>query len=157
MKRGEMLTGRSVSADCGLRIAGCGFRAAGRRFRVWRVVLAVGLLCGLIGLAAFRFGFGASAATGIGGQDKSVDGVWQRTRTVAGEWAGRSGVPESAVVFKLDESALRSLLAQAPLEETRIDNGTNGNNGSLSFLFSACSVISVCSVIYSGFQEKNTR
>jgi len=83
MKRGEKLTGRSVSADCGLRIAECGFQAAGRRFRVWRVVLVAGLLCGLIGLAAFKFGFGVRAAVEVGGQSKSADGVWQRTRNVA--------------------------------------------------------------------------
>ncbi len=66
MKRGEMLTGRSVSADCGLRIAACGFQAAIRRFQLGRVVLAAGLLCGLIGLAVFRFGSGVNAAVLLG-------------------------------------------------------------------------------------------
>ncbi|MBS1792145.1 MAG: hypothetical protein JST85_30845 [Acidobacteria bacterium] len=116
MKRGEMLTGRSVSD----------------RWQVlgYRLQVVAGLLFGLFGLIAMlHFGFGVRAAVGISGQEKSVDGIWQRTRTVAGEWAGRSGVPESARVFRLDEAALRSVLASAPLEERRGDNGTNGNNG----------------------------
>ncbi|MFN0113011.1 MAG: reprolysin-like metallopeptidase [Blastocatellia bacterium] len=123
MKRGEMLTGRSVSGR---------WRVLGDRLQVSsnRLQIVVGLLFGLIGLIAMLyFGFGVRAANGIGGQDKSVDGVWQTTRTVAGEWAGRSGAPESAAVFKLDESALRSVLANAPLENKERDNGTNGNNG----------------------------
>ena len=97
MKRGEMLTGRSVFG----------------RWQVFgdRLQVVAGLLLGVIGLiATLHFGFGVRAANGIGGQDKSADGVWQRTRTVAREWAGRSGVPESAVVFRLDESALRQAL-----------------------------------------------
>lgn len=127
MQRGEMLTGRSVSAGCRLRIAECGFQAAGRRDWIGRLVLGVVLLFVLAGFGiVLRFGFGASAAQQ---GDKSADSIWQKTKTLAGQWVGRSGAPESAVVFRLDESALRLVLAQAPFEETRGDNGTNGNNG----------------------------
>lgn len=122
MKRGEMLTGRSVSADCGLRIAECGFHVTGRRQWVGRLVFGVALLCVFAGLLAVsRFGFGASAAQR---EYKSADGVWQTTRTLAGEWTGRSGVPESARVVRLDEAALRQVL-----QGTENRDGETGGQG----------------------------
>ncbi len=114
MKRGEMLTGRSVSGR---------WQVLGDRLQV-----VAGLLLGVIGLvAALHFGFGVRAANGIGGQDKSADGVWQKTRMMAGEWAGRAGVPESAVVFRLDEAALRQALCGREGEtEGQRDRGNEG-------------------------------
>lgn len=121
MKRGEMLTGRSVSADCGLRIAECGYQVVGRRHWVGRLVFGVALLCVFAGLLAVsRFGFGASAAQR---ENKSADGVWQMTRMAAGQWAGRAGVPESARVVRLDEAALRKVLRGT---EGRRDGETEG-------------------------------
>ncbi len=109
MKRGEMLTGRSVSSK---------WRVLGGRLQVKRLVFGALVLCVLAGLGTVvRFGFVVNAAAGIGGQDKSADRVWQRTRTVAGEWAGRAGVPESAVVFRLDEAALRQALHGAEIRD----------------------------------------
>jgi len=58
MKRGEMLTGRSVLIR---------WQVLGARCQVGRLVYGVALLCVLAGrLALFRFGFGASAATDAG-------------------------------------------------------------------------------------------